>query len=89
MPKALHPRDDKDRLYVSRKEGGSGLANNLKITQERAKTNYLWRPTIVEMTNGQTGKQQRLENKNGKKNNYMDTSNDKSKRLLMKKPGCG
>ena len=28
MHKALHPRDDVDRLYVSRKEGGSGLASN-------------------------------------------------------------
>ncbi len=27
MHKALHPRDDDDRLYVSRKEGGGGLAN--------------------------------------------------------------
>ena len=27
MPKALHPRDDVDRLYVSRKEGGRGLAS--------------------------------------------------------------
>ena len=27
MHKALHPRDDKDRLYVSRKEGGRGLAD--------------------------------------------------------------
>ena len=26
MHKALHPRDDGDRLYVSRKEGGRGLA---------------------------------------------------------------
>ena len=25
--KALHPRDDVDRLYVSRKEGGRGLAS--------------------------------------------------------------
>ena len=25
MHKALHPRDDVDRLYVSRKEGGGGL----------------------------------------------------------------
>ena len=25
MHKALHPRDDVDRLYVSRKEGGRGL----------------------------------------------------------------
>ena len=27
MHKALHPRDDVDRLYVLRKEGGSGLAS--------------------------------------------------------------
>ena len=27
MHKALHPRDDVDRLYVPRKEGGRGLAN--------------------------------------------------------------
>ena len=27
MHKVLHPRDDVDRLYVSRKEGGRGLAN--------------------------------------------------------------
>ena len=27
MHKAFHPRDDVDRLYVSRKEGGRGLAS--------------------------------------------------------------
>ena len=27
MRKVLHPRDDIDRLYVSRKEGGKGLAS--------------------------------------------------------------
>ena len=27
MHKALHPRDDVDRLYVSRKSGGRGLAS--------------------------------------------------------------
>ena len=27
MDKTLHPRDDVDRLYVSRKEGGKGLAS--------------------------------------------------------------
>ena len=27
MHKALHPRDDVDRLYASRKEGGRGLAS--------------------------------------------------------------
>ena len=28
MNKALHPRDDVDRLYVSRKKGGGGLVSN-------------------------------------------------------------
>ena len=27
MHRALHPKDDVDRLYVSRKEGGSGLGS--------------------------------------------------------------
>ena len=27
MHKALHPRDDVDRLYLSRKEGGRGIAS--------------------------------------------------------------
>ena len=27
MHEAIHPRDDVDRLYVSRKEGGRGLAS--------------------------------------------------------------
>ena len=27
MNKTLHPRDDVDRLYASRKEGGRGLAS--------------------------------------------------------------
>ena len=27
LHKALHPRDDVDRLYVSRKEGGRGLTS--------------------------------------------------------------
>ena len=26
MQKVLHPRDDVDRLYISRKDGGRGLA---------------------------------------------------------------
>ena len=40
MLKALHPRDDIERLYVSRKERGRGLTSidNLKTTWKRAKT---------------------------------------------------
>ena len=33
MHKALHPRDDIDRLYVSIKEGGRGLVSIDKMTQ--------------------------------------------------------
>ena len=38
MPKALHPRDVVDRLYVSRKEGGRGLTsieNNVDASIQR------------------------------------------------------
>ena len=28
MHKALYSKDDRDRIYVSRKEGGRGLTNN-------------------------------------------------------------
>ena len=49
MHKALHPRDDSDRLYVTRKEGGRrlasmedsvdelirGLEDNIKKSKER------------------------------------------------------
>ena len=40
MHKASHPRDDIDRLYVSRKEGGRGLAsteNNTEASIQRLK----------------------------------------------------
>ena len=38
MHKALHPRNDTDRLYVSRKEGGRGLVsieNNVDASIQR------------------------------------------------------
>ena len=31
MHKALHPRDDVDRLYVSKKQGGRGLARTIRV----------------------------------------------------------
>ena len=30
MHKAVHPRDDIDTLYVSRKEGGRGITSNIE-----------------------------------------------------------
>ena len=38
MHKALHPRDDVDRLYASRKEGGRGLdsiQDNVDASRQR------------------------------------------------------
>ena len=45
MYKALNPRDDGDRLYVSRKEGGRGLASIVDASIQRLEdyiesTNY-------------------------------------------------
>ena len=42
MHKALYPSDDVDRLYVSRKEGGSGLAtteDSVDVSIERLEDN--------------------------------------------------
>ena len=42
MHKALHPRDDVNRLYVSRKEGGRGLASiedNVDASIQRLEAN--------------------------------------------------
>ena len=38
MHKALHPRDDTDRLYVSRKEGGRGFIISEKRTIKTIQT---------------------------------------------------
>ena len=99
MHKALHPRDDKDRLYVSRKEGGRGFANiedcvETTIQQLEDYTRKSKDRLLMAVNNSRCGiwtnrKTTRLENKNGKTNNYMDTSNDKTERLHMKKPGHG
>ena len=50
MHKSLHPRDDTDRLYVSRKEGGRGLASIedcVDVSIERLEDNIKksWRKT--------------------------------------------
>ena len=44
MHKALHLRDDVDRLYVSRKEGGRGLAN----IEESVDTSIWWLEDYIE-----------------------------------------
>ena len=37
MHKALHPRDDGDRLYVPRKEGGRGIATSIQRLEDYIK----------------------------------------------------
>ena len=73
---ALHPRDDVDRLYVTRKDGGSGqasiedsvdasiqwLEDYIKITKEE----WLEQQETIQKTQAST-KQKYPENKNGKK----------------------
>ena len=44
MHKALHPRDDVDRLYVSRKEGGRGLAS----IEDSVDTSKQWPEDCIE-----------------------------------------
>ena len=80
MHKALHPRDDVDRLYVSRKEGGRGLASiedsvdasiqRLKDYIQNRKENSLQPPETILRTRWTT-EWQYLGNKNGEENNSM------------------
>ena len=73
MHKILHPRDDRDRLYVSRKEGGRAIANiedcaeatiqQLEEYTKKSKEGYLWQPTTADVIYGQPEKQRKLENK--------------------------
>ena len=44
MHKALHPRDDVDRLYVSRKEGGRGLTS----IEDTVDTSIQWLEDYIE-----------------------------------------
>ena len=48
MHKALHPRDDVDRLYVARKEGGRGLAS----TEDSVDASIQWLEDYIEKYEG-------------------------------------
>ena len=64
MHKALHPRDDVDRLYVSKKDGGRGLASiensvDASIQRQedyikRAEEDWLQQQEIIEKTQAPT-----------------------------------
>ena len=48
MQKALHPRDDVDGLYVSRKEGGRGLTSN----EDSVNASIWWLEDYIEKLGG-------------------------------------
>ena len=48
MHKALHPRDDVDRLYVPRKEGGRGFA----IIEDSVDASIQWLEEYIEKLEG-------------------------------------
>ena len=85
MHKALHPRDDVERLYVSRKEGGRGQASiehsvNASIQRledyiekhERGLITTIRNDTDIMIDDRMT----QLGNKNGRKNNSIAALND-------------
>ena len=84
MHKALHPRDDVDRLYVSRKEGGRGLASiedsvEALIQQIEDYTEKHERGLITAIRNDKDNpiddRMTTTRGKNGRKNNSMTALN--------------
>ena len=84
MQKALHPRDDVDRLYVSRKDEGRGLNSNedsVDASMQRLEDcieNHKEGLIIVIRNNTDNAKTNRMtiENKKGVKNNSIGVLND-------------
>ena len=85
MHKALHPKDDVDRLYVLRKREEEYFPalkttfmhryNDLKNAKKSAGKDWL-QSTEAILTTRRPTEQQLQENKNGKKNNSIDVLND-------------
>ena len=80
MHKALHPRDDVDRLYVSRKEGGTGFASiedtvdaSLKLLEDYIEKHEAGLITAIrkDTDNTRDNSMKINGNKWGKKNNSM------------------
>ena len=80
MHKALHPRDDVDRLYVSRKEGGRGLASieDSVDTSIQRLEDYIQRrlEDYIQKRQEDQLNDNNQKNKSGKKNNSMDAVSD-------------
>ena len=85
MHKALHPRNDVDRLYVSTKEGGRGLASiedSVDVSIQRLE-DYIQNHEGGLITAIRNDTDNMIENrmtitriKNGKENNSMGVLND-------------
>ena len=88
-----HPRDDIDGLYVPIKEGGRGLASiedcvsaSMQRFEDYTKKSKERLITAASSSNGNRKtkrKQQKLGNRNVKKNNCIDFLSDKMARLYM------
>ena len=84
MHKVLHPRDDVDRLYISRKEGGRGLASiedsvdesiqRLEDCIEKHEGGLI--TAIINNSDNTIDNRMTTRKQNGKKNNSMGVLND-------------
>ena len=82
MHKALHPRDDVDRLYVSRKEGGRGLASiedtvdaSIQRLEHYIEKHERGLITAIRNDTDNTIDERTIRKQNGKENNSMATLN--------------
>ena len=85
MHKALHSRDDIDRLYVSKEE-----RRLLTSSEDSVDTSIRRLEDYIKKTNCSDQKQHKQHNdqqnnKNGKKNYYMDISSDKQVKCLTRR----
>ena len=79
---AFHSRDDRDRLYVSRKERGKRLANIEDCLDPSIQQLH-----VYVKKNKKKEAKNKLGNRNSMKNNCMDVSREKPKGLRAKKQG--
>ena len=97
MHKALHPRNDVDRLYVSRKEGGRRLASiegSIDVSRQILE-DYIGKAERGLITAIRKNIVKTIDNwmtttwKNGKENNSMGSLNDLQTTYHKVKPGSG
>ena len=94
MHKALDPRDKIDRLQERKRKMTSYDTIDETIHSFEGYTQKRKKRRLTAASNNigsikQTVKQQRLKSKNGKKNNFMDTSSDKLGRRHTRLSGHG